>query len=295
MASVPGLGWDLILKMAVMYEMDMLVVKTLRQPFENIADEFRKVTTPYTGRCSAFGWLDGQQLGGQNNDELPTLFPVDRRADVVYVSTGPDIPPALIYSHPGIPAYFGINSSGLSILTQTLDNDERDHEGGLPTNVMIREVLTKSGMDAALEYLKSVPKTIANSFTLMERDRVCSCEIFLSKVVVREVRKTGWLTHSNHILYAPEEDDTYLRFAVTKTKERLETITEQVKAVYAKGTAALNVASAQQVLSVPPVLNEHTLLKIIFDPVALVAHVWHRWDGLDGFTTYYLLPGPSHL
>jgi len=96
-------------------------------------------------------------------------------------------------------------------------------------------------------------------------------------------------------MHAPDVDDTSRRFAVTKTEERLETISEQVKAIYAKGTAALNVESAKQVLSVPPVLNDHTLTKIIFDPVALVAHVWHRWDGLDGFTTYCLLPGPGHL
>eukprot|EP00276_Gloeochaete_wittrockiana_P025099 CAMPEP_0184368986 /NCGR_PEP_ID=MMETSP1089-20130417/161986_1 /TAXON_ID=38269 ORGANISM="Gloeochaete wittrockiana, Strain SAG46.84" /NCGR_SAMPLE_ID=MMETSP1089 /ASSEMBLY_ACC=CAM_ASM_000445 /LENGTH=539 /DNA_ID=CAMNT_0026711369 /DNA_START=193 /DNA_END=1811 /DNA_ORIENTATION=+ len=274
MASVPGLGWDIVLKTAVMYEMDMLVAKTFRQPFENIADEFRAIIHPYTGRCSAFCWLDGLQLGAQTNDELPALFPIDRRMDVLYVTTGADILPALIYSHPGIPAYFGINSNGLIVMTQTIDDDERDHERGLPTNVMLREALTKPSVDAALEYLKSVPKTLSNSVTLMERDRVFSCELFLSKVAVREIVKTGWLAHTNHILYAPDVDDTSRRFAVTKTEDRLVTITEQVKAVYAKGTAALNVESAKQVLSVPPVLNQHTLTKIIFDPVALVAHVW---------------------
>merc|ERR1712202_83593 len=52
-------------------------------------------------------------------------------------------PGALIYTHPGIPAYMGINGAGISILWQYIDNGERADplSSGVPTCVVLREIL----------------------------------------------------------------------------------------------------------------------------------------------------------
>ena len=74
----------------------------------------------------------------------------------------------LIYTHPGYPAYMGMNSHGLAVLWQYIDNGERNLENGVPTVVLIREMLTKSTLTQAVTYLREVPHMIPNHFLLSQ-------------------------------------------------------------------------------------------------------------------------------
>jgi len=48
-------------------------------------------------------------------------------------------PDALVYTHPGAPAYCGMNSAGLCVLCLYID-DGVQGEGGVPIDAAIREV-----------------------------------------------------------------------------------------------------------------------------------------------------------
>ena len=69
-------------------------------------------------------------------------------------------PPALVYTHPGYPAYMGVNGAGLAVLWQYIDTGERN-DAGVPTCVMLRELLAQTSLDAAVALLHAAPLTVS--------------------------------------------------------------------------------------------------------------------------------------
>ena len=103
----------------------------------------------------------------------------------------------LIYTHPGIPAYMGMNSAGLCLLWMAIDNGERC--AGLPTNVLIREALRCTTLEAAVEYIKKVPKALPNNFLLAHPNQgICNIECSPSLFYPQYSQNT--IYHANHIL-----------------------------------------------------------------------------------------------
>jgi len=127
------------------------------------------------GGCTSFAAFTPDGLiCAENNDERPWDYD-DAKQDVVLHLIDGDGLEVLTYTHPGIPAYMGMNSAGLVLMWMYIDNGDR--ADGLPSCAMTREVLTKRTLDEAVAYMRSVPHTIPNSFLLAhEPDGICSVE-----------------------------------------------------------------------------------------------------------------------
>ncbi len=151
-------------------------------------------------KCTAFaicgkGTRDGGVLLGQTNDEranewLPDMDRVIRHEEA-------DGHQTLLYTHPGVPAYMGMNDRGLGVCW-TYINDGR-YQNGLPTGVILRELLRMGSLDEVCAYLRRVPHAVPNCFVLAHRDGgIRWAECFPDGVFVRE--EATLLAHSNHIL-----------------------------------------------------------------------------------------------
>ena len=100
---------------------------------------------------------------GQNNDEEPSQW-LDGALDMVLQLTDSSArtPAVLAYTHPGYPPYMGINQHGVTVLWQYIDDGSRNLEGGVPTNILIRELLAQRSVGDALLLLESVPVAVPN-------------------------------------------------------------------------------------------------------------------------------------
>jgi len=149
--------------------------------------------------CTAFvatgaATANGQLIGAQNNDEGAA----DGRGDFVALHLpSDDEPTAVIYSHPGVPAYMGMNDRGLCLLWNYIDNGERGD--GLTTCVLIRELLRRASVSDALDFLRRTPRAVPNHFFLADpAEGLASVEYSSSWVSIR--RSRDWLVHANHIV-----------------------------------------------------------------------------------------------
>jgi len=165
-----------------------------------LASVYEKKVGYGADHCSAFAatagmTVDGSLVCGQTNDESLLEWAAGSLDHVVHhVGDGLE---ALIYTHPGIPAYMGMNSEGLCILWNYIDNGERGI--GVPTNVLIREVLFKKTLSEAVAFLEETPRSIPNNFLLASsREGICNVELFPDKVL--KSRQPELAVHANHIL-----------------------------------------------------------------------------------------------
>ena len=151
--------------------------------------------------CTAFAAMGevsktAELICGQNNDECLNHWAAGQLDCVIHHRHESGLE-TLIYTHPGVPAYMGMNSAGLCLLWMAIDNGERSP--GLPTNVLIRETLRSTTLDAAVEYIKKVPKTVPNSFMLAHPESgICSIEC--SPSFFCPAYSHNILYHANHIL-----------------------------------------------------------------------------------------------
>ena len=153
------------------------------------------------GHCTALGaagdaTVAGDLICGQNNDELIAGW-LGGAVDVIVHHTADDGLQTLLYTHAGVPAYMGMNSAGLCVTWMYIDDGERG--AGLPTCVLIRELLTMRCMAEAVDYLERTPHAVPNAFLLGHPEGLCTAEVFpRSRMRVRE--GTALLWHANHIL-----------------------------------------------------------------------------------------------
>lgn len=157
-------------------------------------------------KCTAFlaapaSTKDGHTIIGQTNDECYAewLYQLDT---VIHHIDGEL--ETLIYTHPGIPAYMGMNNYGLGVLWTYIDNGKVGD--GVPTNVIIRQLLKYKNVEEAAGYLQVVPHDIPNQFSLADRDgRIMCVECFPNKVYIKEDDR--FLVHTNHNVFADEEKE----------------------------------------------------------------------------------------
>ncbi|MDE0220924.1 MAG: C45 family autoproteolytic acyltransferase/hydrolase [Spirochaetaceae bacterium] len=153
------------------------------------------------GHCTALGaagdaTVAGDVICGQNNDELIAGW-LGGAADVIVHHTADDGLQTLLYTHAGVPAYMGMNSARLCVTWMYIDNGERG--AGLPTCVLIRELLTMRSLADAVEYLDGTPHAVPNAFLLGHPQGLRTVEVFPhSRMRVREGTHLLW--HANHIL-----------------------------------------------------------------------------------------------
>ena len=120
----------------------------------------------------------GVSVIGQNNDENMALW-MEGKLDYVadLRQPHPGITPAgspldaLIYTHPGVPAYMGINSRGVSVTWYYIDDGERAlsvDNMGLPTCAILREMLTFPSALDAVAWLHSIPRAVPNAYLVAD-------------------------------------------------------------------------------------------------------------------------------
>ena len=165
----------------------------------------------------------------------------------------PNDPAALIYTHPGWPAYMGLNHHGLSVLWQYIDTGERN-AGGVPTNILIREMLAQETLDQALDLLHRSPRMVPNNFILTDSSRTVNVEASPSRFTVLSVEGRGltgpplsfgayeppssFVVHTNHVLFdqAMQDADIGIKHANT-TVARYEAMRRMVRDKCAAGAA----------------------------------------------------------
>jgi len=88
-------------------------------------------------KCTGFGSFQQSTglLTGQNNDESPSRW--NNASNDLILNMNQQL---LVYTHPGVPAYMGLNAQGLAVTWYYVDSGDRDHSG-LPTTVLIRTLL----------------------------------------------------------------------------------------------------------------------------------------------------------
>ena len=175
-------------------------------PFEKIL----ALTTAYeksfecdkiSNKCTSFAvsgeyTKEGNTICGQTNDEQLDEWLDDLSVVIKHIDNEKQLR-TLIYTHPGASAYMGINSEGLAVQWTYIDNAERSI--GLPTNIIIRELLRFSDVASAGEFLNSIPHGIPNQIMLVDKTgEILSTECFPSGLY--PLAKKNCICHTNHIL-----------------------------------------------------------------------------------------------
>lgn len=161
-----------------------------------------------TDKCTSFAangqaTLDSSVICGQTNDERLDEYRSEVDCVVHHVDSESEFE-SLIYSHPGIPAYMGMNNYGLAVMWTYIDNGKR--QDGLPTAGIIRELLNKKSLQDASDFIYSVPHAVPNQFTLSHsKDGILSLECFPNKIYQSE--SSDVLLHANHNSIALEEPE----------------------------------------------------------------------------------------
>jgi hypothetical protein len=172
-----GLPLQALLRMAVEYDLSMTDLGARAPP--PMGDKCTGLVAHRKGSGSSSG---GVALIGQNNDENRFIWK-HAELDIIAELRQPaalgsgasaDHTDVLLYTHPGIPAYMGVNGAGVSVTWFYVDDGSRPGPGesvGLPTCVLIRELLTFKTALAATAWLKSVPKAVPNAFLIADTEQ----------------------------------------------------------------------------------------------------------------------------
>ena len=157
-------------------------------------------------KCTSFfvtgAATGGRTIAGQTNDENLREWRHER--DVVIHHKGNDGSEILTYTHPGVPAYMGLNNRGLTVLWTYIDNGKTGD--GVPTSAIIRHLLSLSSIEEAVRFLEEVPHDIPNQFGLADKNGKLACvECFPNRVYT--VWEKESFVHTNHNVYALEEPD----------------------------------------------------------------------------------------
>ena len=200
MAAGAGLPADDLLLLACAYEKYMGTARAPKPAPAAGTDGHSSSEVP-CAHCTALGaagdaTVAGDLICGQNNDELMADW-LGGAADVIVHHAAADGLQTLLYTHAGVPAYMGMNSAGLCVTWMYIDDGERG--AGLPTCVLIRELLTMRSLAQAIDYLERTPHAVPNAFLLGHPEGLCTAEVFpRSRMRVREGTTLLW--HANHIL-----------------------------------------------------------------------------------------------
>ena len=84
---------------------------------------------------------------GQTNEECILEWMNELDTVIHHVDNGKE---SLIYTHPGVPAYTGINNQGLAVLWEYIDNGRTGD--GVPTNAIIRHLLECANVEKPLNF-----------------------------------------------------------------------------------------------------------------------------------------------
>jgi hypothetical protein len=249
----------------------------------------------------------GVQVIGQNNDENPAAW-AEGKLDIIVEHRSPsndsnEAGPldCVLYTHPGIPAYMGLNGAGLGVTWFYIDDSasERATTIGLPTCVLLRELLTFPSALAAATWLRSVPRAVPNAYMLADPVQSFEIECMPSRwaatahpppedaSLARPVTLTPGAElyggfHANHFALDLENigndaNDPYAD-ELGGTGVRSEAMAKSVAAGVSAGSLGLE--EAKIALSTAPVhrVNGSTLVSLVFEPETKSLHARFRGD-----------------
>ncbi len=268
-AAGADLPFDDILLLVCAYDKSFLYWTELAKAKKAEADAAEQ-----QGGCTSFAAFTPDGLiCAENNDERPWEWDEGTR-DVVLHLIDEDGLETLTFTHPGIPAYMGMNSAGLVLMWMYIDNGDRAY--ALPSCVMTREVLTKRTLAEAVDYLRSILHTMPNSFLLAhESDGICSVEAAPSAFGASY--SDTYFTHANVIyepeLFVPDENGQPKRPPLGQRDCRM---AELVRARYPDITiddAKAFITDSEDIDHEKGINNEWTLASMVFHPSAGQMHI----------------------
>lgn len=162
-----------------------------------------------TSKCTAFAVPaspQGDTSAGQNMDIGSWA---DGRQTLLRIRpTTQDAPEALVFSIAGALGVNGLNSHGVGITCNTLNQWDYNPEG-LPVFFILRTVLEKSSIDEAEAFLRSIPHASGQNYILSSANAVRCFECGGSGVVAYEPAQwQGKIFHTNHPLVPRPGADT---------------------------------------------------------------------------------------
>lgn len=221
-------------------------------------------------------------LLGQTNDESPEEW-LNAALDLVVHHTDTDGLKTLIYTHPAIPAYMGMNSEGLVMLWQYIDNGERNLESGVPTTALIRETLTKKSLTEAVSFLKDTPRAVPNNYILAQRHNgAVNIECTPTRFIEKPVSNTTFC-HANHII--TDKDLKNQDIGVTRTSSTSRLRQKAIEQFIAPAGINLTVEQAKQAISTHPVYYDRTLAAMVFDVESMKMHIRFK-DDPESFSVF---------
>lgn len=236
------------------------------------------------GRCTGFAVTDGVgpsgagglPLCGQNVDEDPSDWLGGSRDVIVRHVADPDgTPDALVYTHPGVPAYCGMNSAGLAVMNLFIDDGERD-AAGVPIDVALREVLCQRDIRSAVEYLEGLPRMAPTTYVLVQAGTIAAVEAPCGRTTTVWMHGRGEFCHSNHpILDQRMASDCGDPGA--STVSRLQQMQEAVRA----NRGAVDAELARKLLGdIPPAHKNYapTIARVVMEPSHGLLHVLFRGE-----------------
>ena len=185
---------------------------------------------------SAYGeaTTDGLMICGQTNDERMDEWAPELDLTIHHKSESNH--EMMIYAHPGNVAYMGCNNKGITILWTYIDNGLK--QDGLPTNIIIREALSKESYEETVKFIQTIPHAIPNYFKVCHRDKgATGLECFPNKVYTSVYGPTS--AHANHNIFSPEEPDKTISWS---TNQRQKNMTRLLQENFGK----INVAVAKE-------------------------------------------------
>jgi len=250
------------------------------------------------GHCSGFAGITKESmLLGQTNDfNLAEWLFGDMELVLHHVDSDNGLQ-SLFYTDPGYPINMGMNSEGLVLLWQTIDDGSRSNEYlGVPTQAAAREAMKYKTLEDAVDFLCSIPLVISNNFLLgqAKMDSTGKQELAFfdlevgppagcTRMGTKSNGRERYVVHTNHILYDLEmldRGDIYRKFSRKlpyNTVVRYNALHSRLKTVFKQSD--FTVERMKNVYATPPSLQKNdTGATMVFEPMHLRMNIKFRGE-----------------
>jgi len=283
-------AWDTILMAATDYKMMMF---KMEQAYQNVnhGDIY--------GHCSGFvGVTEESMLLGQTQDfnNLNEWF--SGKMDIVlhHIDSETGLQ-SLFYTDPGFAIMMGMNSEGLVLLWQTIDDGSRAQEyEGVPSHPAAREAMKYTTLEDAVDFLCSIPMAVPNNFILGQarRDSEGMLELGFydleasppagcTRVGTKSNVRDRYLVHTNHILFDLNMLDrrdilrNYTSVHHENSVARYNALHKRLKMAF--NESDFSVERLKNIYSSPPLLRANqTMATMIYEPIHLKMNIRFRGE-----------------
>jgi isopenicillin-N N-acyltransferase like protein len=166
----------------------------------------------------------------------------------------PGAPDQVVATAAGMIGLIGANGAGVGLCVNTLLQLDRSPDG-LPVAFVVREILRRSSVGAAADFLSEVPHASGQHYVVADRSNVRGFECSAGGCV--EGPASAELLHTNHPLWSTHlgprnASDRHTDARAANSAARLEALEEGHAGVRATGTARDLLARADRGLCVVP-------------------------------------------